>query len=351
MNTRTLRGLKRLPAAIRNLLGIQGLSMAALSDMKVFNQYVREATIETVAQMIAQFNEASAGGIQLSTQGFDGDFLMRSAFASLHSAQRRVDRYATNTSASSTALAQNQFNTVKVAGGFGPIAWEPAQMTWVGDNPALAIEVISRNMAEAIIKDQLNSGIAAAIAAMENVGATAVYDTGTGRAITYRDVNSAHAKFGDASQLLVCDVMDGTTYHGLIDLNLTNTEELFQAGNVTVVSILGKRIVVTDAPGLRETPATSTNDIKVLSLAAGGIVVHDAGDLITNVETSNGSQRISTTFQADYTFGLGLKGYAWDMTAGGKSPTDAELATGSNWVKTATSIKHTAGVVTVSQAA
>lgn len=321
----------------------------ALSDMKVFNQYVREATIETVAQMIAQFNEASAGGIQLSAQGFDGDFLMRSAFSSLHAAQRRVDRYATNTSASGTPLAQIQHNTVKVAGGFGPIEWEPAQLTWVGDNPAQAVELISQNMAEAIMKDMLNSGIAAAVAAMENLGSTVVYDTNTERNISYRDINMAHAKFGDMSQLLVCDVMDGASYHALIDLNLANAEELFQAGNVTVVEILGKRIVVTDAPALRESPVTSASDIKVLSLAAGGIVVHDASDLITNVETSNGSQRIKTTFQADYTFGLGLKGYAWDTAGGGKSPTDAELATGSNWVKVATSVKHTAGVLTLSQ--
>jgi hypothetical protein len=142
--------------------------------------------------------------------------------------------------------------------------------------------------------------------------------------------------------------MDGVMYHKLIGQNLTNGAELFQAGNVTVIEILGKRVVVTDAPALRETPATSTNDIKILSLAAGGIVVHDAGDLITNIETSNGNQRITTTMQADYTFGLGLKGYAWSTSV--KSPTDAELATGSNWTKIATSVKHTAGVVTLGQA-
>ena len=117
---------------------------------------------------------------------------------------------------------------------------------------------------------------------------------------------------------------------------------------MTVVDILGKAVVVTDAPALRETPATSTNDIKVLSLAAGGIVVHDANDLITNIETSNGSQRIKTTFQADYTFGLGLKGYAWNTAV--SSPTDAELGTGSNWTKIATSVKHTAGVLTLGEA-
>lgn len=316
----------------------------ALSDMKVFNQYVREATIESLAQMVEKFNGASAGAIQLSTQGFDGDYMMRSSFSSLHAAQRRVDRYATNTSASATALAQIQHNTVKIAGGFGPIAWEPAQLRWVGDNPAAAVEVISRNMAEAIMKDMLNTAIAAAVAAIENVGATAYSDTGTGP-ITLSDINNAHAKFGDMSQLLVCDIMDGVTYHALIGLNLANAATLFQAGNVTVVSILGKTVVVTDAPALRETGSGA--DQKVLSLVSGGAVVHDAGDLVTNIETSNGAQRITTTMQADYTFGLGLKGYAWDTTSGGKSPTDAELATGSNWDKIATSLKHTAGVLTL----
>lgn len=321
----------------------------ALSDMKVFNEYVKEATIETVAQMVDKFNEASAGAIQLSTEGFDGDFLMKSMFSSLHAAQRRVDRYATNTSASATNLAELQDNTVKVAGGFGPIAWEPAQLSWIRTNPQAALAAISQNLSESIIKDMLNAGIASAVGAIENVGATVTYDTGTGRAITYSDINNAHALFGDASQLLVADIMDGTTYHNLIGLNIANAGTLFVAGNVTVVDILGKRIVVTDAPALRETPATATNDIKVLSLAAGGIVVHNAGDLITNIETVNGSQRIKTTMQVDYTFGLGLKGYSFSSAV--KSPTDAELATGSNWTKTATSVKHTAGVLTLSQAA
>jgi len=83
---------------------------------------------------------------------------------------------------------------------------------------------------------------------------------------------------------------------------------------------------------------------------AGAATVSDGGDLITNIETSNGKERIETTFQADYTFGLGLKGYTWDEATGGKSPTDAELATGTNWDKVATDIKHTAGVIAIGDA-
>ncbi len=88
----------------------------------------------------------------------------------------------------------------------------------------------------------------------------------------------------------------------------------------------------------------------MLSLAESAAIVHDGSDVITNIETSNGQTRIETTMQMDYSFGLGLKGYTWDEANGGKSPSDAEIATGTNWDKVATSIKHTAGVLTVAAA-
>src|SRR5690606_24367826 len=222
----------------------------ALTDMKVFNAQVQTATIETLAQMVDKFNAASAGAIQLTTQGFEGDYRFENFWQSIHSAQRRVDRYATNNTQSPTALAQLQAVGVKVAGGFGPILWEPGQLAWVQKSPAEAVEVISRNLAEAILKDQLNTAIAALVAAIENQQA-ATYDSGTGP-LTYADINLAHAKFGDMSQMIVANVMDGTQYHSLIGQNLANSQHLFSASGVQVVDILGKRVVVTDAPALRE---------------------------------------------------------------------------------------------------
>lgn len=315
----------------------------ALSNMKVFNASLQSATIETLGQMVEKFNGASRGAITLTTQGFEGDYRYENFWQGIHSAQRRVDRYATNADQAATNLAQLQAVGVKVAGGFGPIAWEPGQMAWVQKSPAEALEVISRNLAEAIMKDQLNTAIAAAVAAIE-AQATATYDTGTGP-ISYVDLNLAHAKFGDSSSLIVCDVMDGAQYHSLIDQNLANASQLFQSNGVLVVDILGKTVVVTDAPALRESPSTVTNDVKVLGLVAGAATIYDGSALITNIETANGKERITTTFQADYDFGVALKGYAWDTASGGKSPSDTELATGANWDKVATDIKHTAGVI------
>lgn len=320
----------------------------SLTNMKVFNAQLQTATIETLGQMVDKFNAASAGAIVLTGQGFEGDYRFENFFQSLHAAQRRVDRYATVGTATPTDLAQLQAVGVKIAGGFGPIRWEPAQLSWVQMNPAAALESISRNLAEAIMKDQLNTAIAALVAAIEAQTA-ATYDAGTPTVITYNHINSAHAKFGDSSSLIVADVMDGVTYHNLIGNNLTNTPQLFQASGVTVVEILGKRVVVTDAPALRET--NTGKDQKVLGLVAGAATVYDGSSLITNIETSNGGNRIVTTMQADYDFGLALKGYAWDTSSGGKSPTDAELATGANWDKVASDIKHTAGVICLANAA
>lgn len=326
----------------------------SLSNMQVFNQYYQPAIIETLGQLIDKFNEASRGAIRLTTQGFDGDFLQNSFFSALHSARRRVDRYGTNSAVNATPLAQLKDSAVKVAGGFGPVVFEPSQMTWLQKPTGEAIAHISQNFAEAMMQDQLNTAIAALVAAISAQSA-ATYDgiaASPDQGINYTTLNRSHAKFGDHSNSLVAEVMTGSVFHKLIGQNLANGQQLFQAGNVTVVDILGKAVVVTDAPALFEdvaSPAAADKE-KVLTLAEGAATVFDGSDIITNIETSNGKQRIETTFQADYTFGLALKGYTWDVANGGKSPTDAELATGSNWDKTASDIKHTAGVIAIGSA-
>jgi len=320
----------------------------ALSDMKVFNEYVMPATIETLGQMVEKFNGESGGAIRLTTEGFDGDFYQESFFAAIHSAQRRVDRYAAQGAASATDLSQLQKNGVKVAGGFGPIRFEPSQLTWLQKPTAEGIEVASRNFAEALLKDQLNTAVACLVAGIENQGATTTIDVSATGACTYGTMNSAHALFGDSSSNIVANVMNGAQYHKMISQNLSNGAQLFVAGNVQVVDILGRPVIVTDAPALYV--AGTPNKNKVLGLVDGSAIVYDGGDVISNIETTNGQTRIETTMQVDYSFGVALKGYSWDTANGGKSPTDAELATGTNWDKVATDIKHTSGVIAIGDA-
>jgi hypothetical protein len=315
----------------------------ALSNMEVFNDFVMPATIISLDQQIAAFNEASGGAIVLSSEGFTGDFMRESFFASLAAARRRVDRYAANDAVSATPLAELKRSKVKVGGGFGPVAFEPSQLTWLERPTQQGVDAAATAFAELLVQDQLNSAIAALCAAIANNTATRIDVTTAG--MTYGAINSAHALFGDMSSQIVTNVMTGEVAHKLIGDNLTNGTRLFTAQGVTVIDILGKRVVVTDAPAL--TVAGSPVKLRVLGLVPGAATVEGASDVISNIETSNGKARIETTMQVDYSFTLGLKGYSWDETNGGKSPTDAELATGSNWDKVAQFDKMTAGVMAI----
>ena len=320
----------------------------SLTNMQVYNTEIQTNTIELLDQMTQKFNAASNGSILLTSVRNEGDFAKEAFWNNLASAQRRVDRYAANGDVAATSISQGELVSVKVAGGFGPILMEPSQLTWLQRDPGEAITAISQSFADALLADQLNTAIASAVAAIENQAALVNDVSGTG-AITQNALNGSHAKFGDMSGQLVADVMTGSTYHRLIDQSITNSGQLFVAGNVRVIDILGKAVVVTDAPALFE--AGTPDKDKVLSLVAGGIQVSDNGDLVTNMDTSNGKGRIETTWQADYSFQIGLKGYAWDTANGGKSPTDAELATGTNWDKAVAFDKHTAGTLAIGSAA
>jgi len=302
----------------------------ALSNMQVYNTEIQTSTIEMVDQMVANIAGASRNAIQLTSIRNQGNFAKEAFWQNLSGAQRRVDRNIANASQSTTDLVQLESVGVKVAGGFGPVLLEPGQLTWLQEDPASAIAAISRYFAEALVQDQLNTGILSAVAAINNQ-ASLVNDVLTGK-ISQSAINGSHALFGDMSQMLVCDVMTGSTYHKLVDQGLANSNELFKADNVTIVDILGKAVVITDAPALFDAATTPDQDL-VLSLVAGGLEVSDNSDLITNMETNNGNKRIETTWQADYTFNVKLKGYAWDIANGGSSPSDADLATGSNWDK------------------
>ena len=300
----------------------------ALSNMQDYDDLIVGTTIELLAQNTDKFNAASGGTVVLNSVPYQGSFSKESFFASIASAQRRVERNAAIGSASSTALAQSEIVGVKIGGGFGPILFEPSQLTWLQKSPEEAIMAISAGFADALMADQLNTALLGGVAAIENIAAL-VNDVSASAGISQVALNNSHRKFGGSSQMLRADFMTGDAYHDLVNEALGNSNELFVAGNVRVVDILGKIAVVSDIPALFE--AGTPNKTKILSVVSEGIVVSDNSDLITNMETTNGQTRIETTWQADYSFTLKLKGFAWDVTNGQSSPSDAEIGTGSNW--------------------
>lgn len=313
-----------------------------LDHRTVFNTYVMPMTLEAFVEKVRLFNQASNGAIILNADSFSGDFRTRAFFDNVVAAGRRVNRYGPNTDAPITSIMDHTETEVKVAGGFGPVVYEPSEMTWLNEPTARGIDIAAQSFADALLFDQINTALGAAVGAIRSQPDTVYGDTTTD--LTYRTINLAHARFGAASQLLQTDFMTGLQYHALIDQNLQNEAVLFEAGNVRVVSILGKTTVIVDAPALTDEVNKVSN---VLSLVSGAVTVSDSGDIITNVDTTNGKQRIETSFQADYTFNLKVKGYSWDTVTGGKSPEDSELYSGYNWDRVNKQVITTAGVMAI----
>ena len=212
-------------------------------------------------------------------------------------------------------------------------------------NPELAAVRIGEQLAKARMGDMLNAAVRCAVAAIGN-NTGMKHDASTAKP-TFNSLNAAAAKFGDRSGSLRAWVMHSTVAHNLYDNALTNAERLFAYDGINVVrDPFGRVFVITDAPDLVSSGGATYN---TLGLVEGAVIVNDNGDFNAVMQQVTGKENLGTVYQAEWSYGIALRGYAWDMASGGKSPDDAALGTGANWDKTASSDKDTAGVLLVTK--
>lgn len=312
-------------------------------DLQVFNEHTRTVMTETIDQDVQKFNEASGGALVLLNKPFDGDFSIESAFKSIAGLVRRRNAYGSG--AVTAKRLQEMLNVaVKVAAGTAPVEFEPQQYQWTLRNPELAAIKIGEQLAKARLADMLNAGIASAVAAIG--GNADMKLDASAAAIDFKALNKGAAKMGDRSGSLKAWIVHSTTMHVLYENALTNAERLFAYDGVNVVrDPFGRVFVITDAPALVD----AGGKYHSLGLVEGGVVVNDNDDFNAVLVNNTGSENILASYQAEWTFGVAVKGYAWDMADGGKSPNDTALATPTNWDKVASSNKDTAGVLVVSK--
>lgn len=318
-----------------------------LTQFQVFSQYAYTAFIELLAQNVALFNAASRGGIVLRSAANQGDFADEVFYARIAGLIRRRDAYG-DTDVAEKDIEQLLKTTVKVAAGTPPVRIDPHMWQWIQRSPEEAGVVIGKQLAEETMQDMLNTGIRAFVSAISNVGATVVYDAAAATA-NLRALNKGAALFGDRAQAIVAWVMHSKVLHDIFDTSLANSEQLFNFGNVQVISDgFGRPFIVTDCADLfNATP--NPDEYRTLGLVPGAILLEQNNDFLENLETKNGGENIRRTWQAQWSYNLGIKGFSWDKANGGASPTNAALATGSNWDRNATSVKDLAGVIVETQ--
>lgn len=330
----------------------------ALSDLKVFSEFLYQAQTEILAQQIDLFNDASRGAISLGTDARVGDFFSRISFQRVSGGLvRRRNAYGTG-DVDPKNMSMLEDVLVKVASGTPPIEMNPGQWRWIQEAPEEAAAQMAQQLAVDTMADMLNTAVGTAAAAMQNnasvlndvsgIGVVTTIGEFAGPLSSPLNLNSTAAKFGDLQSRIGVWVMHSKTLNDYYGQALQNAQRLYTYGSVNVVGdAFGRVFLVSDVPALLV--AGSPNKYLTLGLVPGGIEIQQQNDFDDNWSELNGSENIKRTYQAEWSYMLGLKGYAWDKTAGGKSPTDAALMSGSNWAQYATSLKDTAGVVMLSK--
>lgn len=318
----------------------------ALSDLAVFSEYAYSTMTEMQDQQIGLFNAATRGGLVLQSGSHQGDYSDEAMWAKISGLVRRRNAYGSGAVAEKV-LEHLTETSVKVAAGTPPVRIDPGMMKWIQRSPEEAGVVVGKQMAEDSIADMLNTAVlvyAAAIGQVSNV----VYDHSATGTMSLIALNKGAAKFGDRAGAIVAWVMHSKSAFDIYGEALTNATRLFVFGNVRVIEDgFGRPLVVTDSPNL--ITAGTPDTYAALGLTPGAVLVSQNGDFTDNVETKNGDENIIRTYQAEWSYNVGIQGFAWDKTNGGKSPTNAALGTATNWDRYATSDKDLAGVLVKAQ--
>ena len=318
----------------------------ALSDLAVYSEYAYSSMTEVLRQKIDLFNTATGGAIQLRAAAHQGDYSDVAFFAKISGLVRRRNSYGSG-SVAEKKLAHLVDTMVKVAAGTPPVRLDPGQFKWIQQNPEVAGAALGQQLAVDTMADMLNVGLGASYAALS--AQTAVVYDATGNTLpentlSFGNLNNGQAKFGDQASTISAWVMHSKPMFDLYGKNLSNAERLFNYGNINVMrDPFGKLLVMTDSQNLVITGAP--NNYAVLGLVPGAVIIDQNNDYTANEEAKNGDENIIRTFQAEWSYNVGVRGFSWDKTNGGKSPNDAALLTATNWDKYATSHKDLAGVV------
>ncbi|WP_105720597.1 major capsid protein [Cronobacter dublinensis] len=307
--------------------------------LHIFEAQVSTAATELVAQQVQRFNEASGGALVMGSGDHIGDYIERTSWQLIGGLAQRRNAYQDG-DLTAQELGQILDRMVKVDGRIGPISITPTMMKRLGKSVDEASAIVAAQATAAMLQDYLNSTCGALLAAIKgNTSMITDLSSAEGVKPSLAGLNKGARPMGDAFSSLVAWVMDGATYNDFIDESLTNSNHLFQIGNVNVMQDgLGRRFVISDIPALAD------GDLQhVLGLTAGAAAVQTS-PLNMLAQPVLGKENLKALMQGEYDYTVGLKGYQWaDATI--KSPTDAQLTTSDNWKKVRTSDKNTAGVL------
>lgn len=317
-------------------------------DLKYINPFVQSGITETLTQAAAGLFEASRGALILEAAYKPGDFETQTFFQNITGLITRRDPTSL-AAAPDTKLVQSEFSRVKLNRKIGPVAATRDAFRKAGLSRNAMDLVVGQQAGVAMQIDMLNTAIRSARGALS--GNAATYVDGGAATINTAAANGlidVLAKRGDAAAGIVCWIM-----HSKVFFDLVKEQIGANVGGVSGVvfaeatpATLGRPVLVTDSPDLIVVDgiAAGVNAYYTLGLTAGAVLMEETEGTEVVTQDITGQENLVIRIQGEYAHNIGLKGYTWDTVNGGENPTNAALATSTNWDIAYADMKDRAGV-------
>ena len=313
------------------------------SDFKIYTEWVQSGYLEKLAQNIDGFNASSGNAVNLTTASLLGNYKEIAFFKELAQAELVSDRDK-NSVAAVTPSKMTQLEDVipYLPSRFGPYETTRSAFLDIGKSPEEFSALLGGALADAVMKDMLDTSFAAMISAVQ-VTDTMTANAGAAGAsvLSYDTMIDAMGKYGDKLDEIACFVMRSADYYGLMKGNVVAATIDSVAGatlNSGSVATLGKPVLVMDSPSLIAKGTAAGDSGAVLALTTNAITCIADDDFYITTKEDLGKENITIMWQGESQFGIDLKGYAFDKTV---SPIDRAGIMGANWAQIASSTQNT----------
>lgn len=327
------------------------MATTASGDVQIYHPQMQGAFIETLQQNVRDFNEQSRGALMFETEELEGQYEQEAFFDEVSSIARRDPSADSSSSATPTKLTQDEFVDVKLSRRNGPYEWNISAAKLAGFDPGRFSVAVGEQTAVATPQEMVERALGALEAKLDSVAA--LEHDATDGTIELKDLVDGAANFGDASQRIIAWVMHSKVWHDLIKDQVTSTESIYAAesfgGQIFEGSpaTMGRPVFVTDSSALKSLTDVSSGSpvYSTLGLTQGAARIKITEPPLAVAEgPRTGSDNLYVTWQAEYSYNLGLRGCKY-KTATGANPTNAQVATGSNWTSVVADNKLLPGVI------
>lgn len=332
------------------------------TDFVLNDQFFHTGMIQGATQNLQAFNAASMGALVLQNVPLVGHYADKISYNTLEDAFTRRDITAATAIASTDIAYLTEANERSVKFNTKVFMQPTLGQFQKNFDPSVKgdYEEISMKIGQAFIvgrlKQQVNQAIKvtrAALAGQSSSLYTVTTGDGTAKTMTSLVLNKGLALMGDFSERIVCLVMHSKPFRDLVGDQVTNKipgvadYNLFQGMPAT----FGKPVLVIDSPALVYTSGTgsaATTQYYTLGLvqAAAEVTVSERDQMI--VIPKLGLENLILQMQGEGAHNLAVRGFAWNVSGGGINPTEAALATATNWTTALSNVKQRAGFAILS---